>query len=66
MNASFTARSAPPRSAKPVWCGLRRLRSDLSSTASFDVSAEAQQMCTGDAFMLGSSRSRNIPAITAA
>ncbi|MGJ5139350.1 hypothetical protein ACQR1V_15285 [Bradyrhizobium oligotrophicum] len=39
--------------------------STLSSTASFAFSAEAQQMCTGDAFRLCSSEIPNIPAITA-
>jgi hypothetical protein len=37
----------------------------LSSSASFAFSAEAQQMCTGDAFRLCSSEIPNIPAITA-
>ena len=37
----------------------------LSSTASFAFSAEAQQMCTGDAFRLCSSEIPDIPAITA-
>ena len=35
------------------------------STASFAFSAEAQQMCTGDAFRLCSSEIPNIPKITA-
>jgi hypothetical protein len=39
--------------------------SALSSTSSFAYSAEAQQMCTGDAFRLCSSEIPNIPAITA-
>src|SRR5215472_854083 len=39
--------------------------SALSSTASFAFSAEAQQMCTGDAFKFCSSEIPNIPAITA-
>ena len=37
----------------------------VSSTASFAFSAEAQQMCTGDAFRLCSSEIPNIPKITA-
>ena len=37
----------------------------LSPTASFAYTAEAQQMCTGDAFRLCSSDIPNIPAITA-
>ncbi len=39
--------------------------STVASTASFAFSAEAQQMCTGDAFRLCSSEIPNIPAITA-
>jgi hypothetical protein len=37
----------------------------LSSTSSLAFSAEAQQMCTGDAFRLCSSEIPNIPKITA-
>ena len=37
----------------------------LSSTSSFAFSAEAQQMCTGDAFRLCSSEIPNISKITA-
>ena len=36
-----------------------------ASTSSFAFSAEAQQMCTGDAFRLCSSDIPNIPKITA-
>ena len=39
--------------------------SALSSTAGFAFSAEAQQMCTGDAFRLCSSEIPNIAKITA-
>jgi hypothetical protein len=39
--------------------------SALSSTSSFAFSAEAQQMCTSDAFRLCSSDIPNIPKITA-
>ncbi len=39
--------------------------SALSSTSGFAFSAEAQQMCTGDAFRLCSSEIPNIPKITA-
>lgn len=39
--------------------------STLSSTGSFAYTAEAQQMCTGDAFRLCSSEIPNIPRITA-
>ena len=37
----------------------------FSPTASFAYTAEAQQMCTGDAFKFCSSEIPNIPAITA-
>jgi hypothetical protein len=37
----------------------------LSPSAGFAFSAEAQQMCTGDAFRLCSSEIPDIPAITA-
>jgi hypothetical protein len=36
-----------------------------TSTSSFAFSAEAQQMCSGDAFRLCSSDIPNIPAVTA-
>jgi hypothetical protein len=36
-----------------------------ASTQSFAFSAEAQQMCTGDAFRLCSSDIPNVPAVTA-
>jgi hypothetical protein len=39
--------------------------SALSSTSSFAFSAEAQQMCSGDAFRLCSSEIPNISKITA-
>jgi hypothetical protein len=39
--------------------------SALSSTSSFAFSAEAQQMCTGDAFRLCSSEIPSVPKITA-
>jgi hypothetical protein len=39
--------------------------SALSSTSGFAFTAEAQQMCTGDAFRLCSSEIPNIPKITA-
>lgn len=37
----------------------------LSDRASFAFSAEAQQMCSGDAFRLCASEIPNIPAVTA-
>ena len=39
--------------------------SAISSTASYAFSAEAQSMCSGDAFRLCSSEIPNIPKITA-
>ena len=39
--------------------------SALASTSSFAFSAEAQQMCTGDAFRLCSSEIPNVSKITA-
>ena len=39
--------------------------SAATSTSGFAFSAEAQQMCTGDAFRLCSSEIPNIPKITA-
>jgi hypothetical protein len=39
--------------------------STLSATGSFAYTAEAQQMCTSDAFRLCSSEIPNIPKITA-
>jgi hypothetical protein len=39
--------------------------STLSTTGSFAYTAEAQQMCTGDAFRLCSSEIPDIPRITA-
>jgi hypothetical protein len=45
--------------------GFAAFVSILSSTTSFAYTAEAQQMCTGDAFRLCSSEIPNIPKITA-
>ncbi|MBC9982277.1 hypothetical protein [Bradyrhizobium campsiandrae] len=45
--------------------GFAALVSIISTTSSFAFSAEAQQMCTGDAFRLCSSEIPNIPKITA-
>jgi hypothetical protein len=44
--------------------GVAASVSALSSTASFAFTAEAQQMCTSDAFRLCSSEIPNIPKIT--
>ena len=45
--------------------GFAAFVSILSPTTSFAYTAEAQQMCTGDAFRLCSSEIPNIPKITA-
>ena len=45
--------------------GLAAVVSIFSTGSSFAFTAEAQQMCTGDAFRLCSSEIPNIPAITA-
>lgn len=45
--------------------GFAAIVSIVSTTSSFAFSAEAQQMCTGDAFRLCSSEIPNIPKITA-
>ncbi|MDA9465708.1 hypothetical protein [Bradyrhizobium sp. CCBAU 53415] len=45
--------------------GLVAIVSIASTSASFAFSAEAQQMCTGDAFRLCSAEIPNIPKITA-
>lgn len=45
--------------------GFAAIVSIASTSASFAFSAEAQQMCTGDAFRLCSAEIPNIPKITA-
>ena len=61
MTASFTRTFRQAGLALVLAASL----SALSTTSSFAFSAEAQQMCTGDAFRLCSSEIPNIPAITA-
>ncbi len=61
MTASFTKTI---RQAALV-LALATSFSALASTSSFAFSAEAQSMCTGDAFRLCSSEIPNIPKITA-
>jgi len=61
MTASFTTTLRRAGLALAVAASF----SSLSSTSSFAFSAEAQQMCTGDAFRLCSSEIPNIPKITA-
>ena len=61
MTASFTDTLRKARAVLAFAVAI----SALSSTQSFAFSAEAQQMCTGDAFRLCSSEIPNIPKITA-
>ncbi|MDE2375688.1 hypothetical protein [Bradyrhizobium sp.] len=61
MTTSLTARIRDASLA----LGFAAVVSILSPTASFAYTAEAQQMCTGDAFRLCSAEIPNIPKITA-
>jgi len=61
MTASFTRTLRQAGLALAVAASF----SALSSTSGFAFSAEAQQMCTSDAFRLCSSEIPNIPKITA-
>ena len=61
MTASFTRTFRQTGLALVLAASL----SALSTTSSFAFSAEAQQMCTGDAFRLCSSEIPDIPKITA-
>src|SRR6201987_2966396 len=61
MTASFSSTLRKARSGLAFAIAL----SALSSTQSFAYTAEAQQMCTGDAFRLCSSEIPDIPKITA-
>ena len=60
MTASFTSKLRQAGLVLAI-----ALTTSLISSQSFAFSAEAQQMCTGDAFKLCSSEIPNIPAITA-
>jgi hypothetical protein len=60
MTASFTSKLRQAGLVLAI-----ALTSSLISSQSFAFSAEAQQMCTGDAFRLCSSEIPNIPKITA-
>jgi hypothetical protein len=62
--SSFAKISAKIRDAS-LALGFAACVSILSSSASFAYTAEAQQMCTGDAFRLCSAEIPNIPKITA-
>ena len=61
MTASFTSTLRQAGLMLAVAASI----SALSSTSSFAFSAEAQQMCTGDAFRLCGSEIPNISKITA-
>ncbi|MBR0960563.1 hypothetical protein [Bradyrhizobium japonicum] len=71
MTKSFTAKSFPTKSLSSkirdtsLALGLVAIVSIASTSASFAFTAEAQQMCTGDAFRLCSAEIPNIPKITA-
>ena len=56
--------ASPSRKLRQATLMLALAVSALSSSESFAFSAEAQQMCTGDAFRLCSADIPNIPAIT--
>ena len=60
MTASFTSKLRQAGLVLAI-----ALSTSLISSQSFAFSAEAQQMCTGDAFKFCSSEIPNIPAITA-
>src|SRR5215813_12050479 len=66
MTTSFSSKifSSKIRDAS-LALGFAAFVSILSSTTSFAYTAEAQQMCTGDAFRLCSADIPSIPAITA-
>ncbi|MEK9280531.1 MULTISPECIES: hypothetical protein [unclassified Bradyrhizobium] len=61
MTASFSSKI---RDAS-LTLGFAAFVAILSSATSFAYTAEARQMCTGDAFRLCSSEIPNIPKITA-
>lgn len=61
LNKSFSATVRDTSLA----LGFAAIVSIVSTTSSFAFTAEAQQMCTGDAFRLCSSEIPNIPKITA-
>ncbi|WP_027573086.1 hypothetical protein [Bradyrhizobium sp. WSM1743] len=66
MAKSFTAKSLSSKIRDTsLALGFAAIVSIASTSASFAFSAEAQQMCTGDAFRLCSAEIPNIPKITA-
>ena len=66
MTKSFASKSFTSKLRQAgLILAIATTMSVLSSHQSFAFSAEAQQMCTGDAFRLCSSEIPNIPKITA-
>jgi hypothetical protein len=65
MTKSFTAKITAKIRDTSLALGFAAIVSIVSTTSSFAFTAEAQQMCTGDAFRLCSSEIPNIPKITA-
>ncbi|MHC2623609.1 hypothetical protein ACVIW2_005641 [Bradyrhizobium huanghuaihaiense] len=66
MTTSFSTKSLSSKIRDTgLALGFATLVSIVSTTSSFAFTAEAQQMCTGDAFRLCSSEIPNIPKITA-
>ncbi|RXH40787.1 hypothetical protein [Bradyrhizobium zhanjiangense] len=71
MTKSFSAKSLSGKSLTTkirdtsLALGFAAIASIVSATSSFAFTAEAQQMCTGDAFRLCSADIPNIPKITA-
>jgi hypothetical protein len=71
MTKSFSSKSLTAKSLTSkirdtsLALGFAAIVSIVSTSSSFAYTAEAQQMCTGDAFRLCSSEIPNIPKITA-
>lgn len=66
MSKSFVSKSCTTKLRQAgLILTIATTMSVLSAHPSFAFSAEAQQMCTGDAFKLCSSEIPNIPKITA-
>lgn len=65
MTKSFSKSLAAKIRDTGLALGFAAIVSIVSTNSSFAFSAEAQQMCTGDAFRLCSSEIPNIPKITA-
>ena len=66
MTTSFSGKSLTAKIRDTsLALGIAAILSIVSTSSSFAFSAEAQQMCTGDAFRLCSSEIPDIPKITA-